>query len=353
MAGGKGTRLWPLSRSHKPKQFQKLISEKTMLQETAERMTALVDWDEIYVSTSAHYIDEVKKELPKVSARNIIGEPVNRERASSIALSCAYFAKRHPGETIIALPADHLIKKSQNLISAARRVDDFLKKNPEYLVTIGIKPTVVDTGLGYIKAGKIFSKHSEYNLYRVERFIEKPDLKDARKFIKSGQFSWNSGIYLFKAENLIEKYKKFIPDTYQRIQKFIAAVDTDEYENILGKEYPESDPVSFEYSIVENDNNVLVTPADLGWSDIGSWAVLKDALAGNKNKNFVKAAHLDIGSKDILVYGSPRKLIATVGLKGLVIVDTNDVILICDKSHSQDVKKIVKILEENNGEKHL
>lgn len=353
MAGGRGTRLWPLSRTEKPKQFQKLISDKTMLQETAQRALPLGTWSDIYISTSSCYVKEVQRELPDILKENIIDEPINREQASSIALSAAFFIKRCPDEAVVIFPADHLIKKDKVLISAIKNGAAFLEKNSDYLLTIGIKPDAVDTGLGYIKKGKLFNKGGKQAIFKVEKFIEKPDLETAQKFIKSGEYFWNSAIYIFKPKNLIEKYKKFVPDTYERILKFINAVDTPNYKNVLNKEYPGSDPVSFGYSIVENDNKVLMIPADLGWSDIGSWAVLKDSLVKRNNKNFVKAAHLDIGSKDLLVYGSPKKLIATVGLKGLIIVDTPDVILICDKSQSQDVKKIVAMLEKTNGEKHL
>jgi len=353
MAGGRGTRLWPLSRTEKPKQFQKLISNRTMLQETAERLLPLASWRDVYISTSSHYIREVQKELPKVLKENIIDEPINREQASSIALSSAFFIKRCPNDIAVALPADHLIKNSRALLFAIKRGVDFLEKNPDYILTIGIKPDAVDTSLGYIKKGEMFAKTGKQAIFKAEKFIEKPDLETAQKLIKSGDYFWSSGIYVFKPKNLIERYKKFVPDTYERILKFINAVDTPEYREVLEKEYPGSDPVPFAYSIVENDSKVLMIPADLGWSDIGSWAVLKDSLVKHNNRNFVKAAHLDIGSKDLLVYGSPKKLIATVGLKGLIIVDTPDVILICDKSQSQDVKKIVAMLEKTNGEKHL
>lgn len=353
MAGGKGTRLWPLSRTGRPKQFQKIIGSKTMLQETAERMRPLVGWNNIYVSTSSPYVSEAQKELPKIPRTNIISEPVNRERAASIALSCAFLVKRHPGETAALLPADHFVRKSEELLRIIRNAKMLLEKYPDYLLAIGIKPQSIDTGLGYIKKGTPFAKAGKQPVFRVEKFIEKPDFKTAGKLVKSKDYFWNSGIYVFRPENLLKKYRKLVPNTYGRAKKIMRALDTPNFPKILEKEYPKMDSVSFEYSIVENDDKVLTIPADLGWSDIGSWAVLKDSLVDGKRKNFVKAAHLDIGSKDLLVYGSPRKLIATVGLKGLVIVDTNDVILICDKSKSQEVKEIVKMLERTNGEKHL
>ncbi len=354
MAGGKGTRLWPLSREQKPKQFQKLISDRTLLQDTFARLKeAVSDSADIYVATNERYYDEVIKELPSLQKENIIKEPANRDTASCIALACAVIGKKYPNETLAVLPSDHLIKKTKNLVKAIQDADKFLEKNPETLLTLAIIPASPDTGFGYIQKDALLSSENKTKIYSVKRFVEKPDSRRAKEFIKSGAYFWNAGIYIGKIANLIEQYKNYIPDTYRRIEKLQGAVGTKEFDSILTREYCKMDKISFDYGISENVKNFGVIPADLGWSDIGSWAVLKDALTGKNNKNFVKAAHLDIGSKDLLVYGSPKKLIATVGLKGLVIVDTDDVILICNKSQSQDVKKIIKMLEKTNGEKHL
>lgn len=354
MAGGRGTRLWPLSRNQKPKQFQKLISDKTLLQDTFCRLEAAVkNISDIYIVTNERYYGEVREELPEVKKENIIKEPANRDTASCIALGCAVIGKKYPGDALAVLPSDHLIKKTKNLIRAIQDADKFLENNPETLLTLAIIPASPDTGFGYIQKDGILSIINKTKVYSVKRFVEKPDFRHAKKFIKSGEYFWNAGIYIGKIQNLIEQYKNYIPDTYKRIKKLQSAVGTKKFDSVLSKEYCKMDKISFDYGISENVKNFGVIPADLGWSDIGSWAVLKDSLIGKNNRNFVKAAHLDIGSKDILVYGSPKKLIATVGLKGLIIVDTPDVILICDKSKSQDVKKIVAMLEKTEGDKHL
>lgn len=354
MAGGKGTRLWPLSRNQKPKQFQKLISDRTLLEDTFLRMKSVAGAiDDIYVATNERYFKEVADELPELKKENIIKEPANRDTASCIALACAVIGKKHPNETLVVLPSDHLMKKEKNLTKAIQIADRFLEKNPKTLLTLGIIPDSPDTGFGYIQKDGILLSSEKVKVYLIKRFVEKPDAKHAEEFIKSGEYFWNAGIYIGKIKNLIEQYKNYIPDTYERIQKLQDAVGTERFDSILAKEYCQMDKISFDYGISENVKDFGVIPADLGWSDIGSWAVLKDSLIGKNNKNFVKAAHLDIGSKDLLVYGSPKKLIATVGLKGLIIVDTPDVILICDKSQSQDVKKIVGMLEKTSGEKHL
>ncbi len=354
MAGGKGTRLWPLSRNQKPKQFQKLISDRTLLQDTFSRLKeAVKNNDDIYVATNERYYDEVREELPGLKKENIIKEPANRDTASCIALACAIIGKEFPNETLVVLPSDHLIKKTKNLVKAINDADKFLENNPNTLLTLAIIPASPDTGFGYIQKEGVLATVNKTKIYSVKRFVEKPDARHAKIFIKSGNYFWNAGIYIGKTKNLIEQYKNYIPDTYKRLKELQGAFGTKEFDGMLTREYCKMDKISFDYGISENVKNFGVIPADLGWSDIGSWAVLKDSLTGKNNKNFVKAAHLDIGSKDILVYGSPKKLIATVGLKGLIIVDTDDVILICNKSQSQDVKKIVGILEKTNWEKHL
>lgn len=354
MAGGKGTRLWPLSRNQKPKQFQKLVSDRTLLQDTFFRLKQIAsDINDIYVATNERYYEEVAGELPELNKENIIKEPANRDTASCVALACAIIGKKTPDETLVILPSDHLIKKTKNLIKAIQDADKFLENNPDMLLTLAIIPASPDTGFGYIQKNSLLSAFNKTKIYSVKRFVEKPDSHHAKEFIKSGNYFWNAGIYIGKIRNLIEQYKNYIPDTYKTIKQLQEAVGTEKFDSILTKEYCQMDKISFDYGISENVKNFGVIPADLGWSDIGSWAVLKDSLVKRNNRNFVKAAHLDIGSKDLLVYGSPKKLIATVGLKGLIIVDTPDVILICDKSQSQDVKKIVAMLEKTNGEKHL
>lgn len=354
MAGGKGTRLWPLSREQKPKQFQKLVSDRTLLQDTFFRLKALVkNIDDIYIATNERYYDEVKRELPEIKKGNVIKEPANRDTASCIALGCAVIGKYFPDEILAVLPSDHLIKKDKNLVMALRNAEEFLKKFPEYLVTLGVIPTSPETGFGYIQKNGLLHKTKETSVFAVKRFIEKPDLRHAQRFIKSKDYLWNAGIYIGNIQNLVEQFGKYIPDTYKRINRIREVVNTREFDNVLKKEYCKMDKISFDYGISENVKNMGIIPVDLGWSDIGSWAALKKALIKKDYKHLIKAEHLDVGSKDLLVFGSPNKLIATIGLKGLVIVDTPDVILICDKEKSQDVKKIIGKIEKSGKNNYL
>ena len=378
LAGGRGTRLWPVSRKNKPKQFQKLISDRTMLQETVDRILPVAKTSDVYISTNKEYETEIKKELPGIPAKNIICEPANRERTAAFALAIAHFkaySKNPPNpllqrgkcpsappssplqreklsreeynETMVVMPSDHFIKKSERLLSAIVKADQFLEKHPDYLVALGIKPTDPETGYGYIKSGgKIIEKINPHQFLAADKFVEKPNLITAKKYLASGNYFWNSGIYVWKTNTILERIKEFIPDIYERYLKINKAFGTRSFDKILNEEYPQMDKVSPEYTILENYKKIAVIPLDLGWSDVGSWSVLKDVLVKPKNKHYVKGEHLDIGSKNLLVYGS-KKLVITVGLKDLVIVDTDDVILVCDKNETQKIKEVVEKLEKN------
>ena len=365
LAGGRGTRLWPVSRKNNPKQFQKLTSDRTMLQETVDRICPAFKADDIYISTNKEYETEIIRELPEIPRKNIICEPANRERSAAFALAIAHFKnhlKNPPdpllqrgkyNETMVVMPSDHFIKKSERLLNAIVSADQFLEKHPDYLVALGIKPTDPETGYGYIKSGgKTIEKINPYKFLAVDKFVEKPNLMAAKQYVKNKNYFWNSGIYVWKTDAILEGIREFIPDIYKRYLKINKAFGTKSFNKVLAKEYPQMDKVSPEYAILENYKKIAVIPLDLGWSDIGSWSVLKDVLVKPKNKHYVKGEHLDIDSKNLLVYGS-KKLVITVGLKDLVIVNTDDVILICGKNETQKVKKAVEMLEKNDREKLL
>lgn len=346
MAGGKGTRLWPISRKEKPKQFQCLFSDKTMLQETFLRLRKKFDVKDIYVSTNEEYVSEVEKEILELPKENIIGEPAGRGSAASIALTAAILSARDGEEAVAFFPADHMIKNPEALVDSLDVADRFLEKNPDGIVTFGIKPSSPETGFGYIEKGKLLERENGYEVLRAERFVEKPDMMTAQKYLESGNFFWSSGMYVMKMKAVIEKFHKYIPDTYNRLLRIEKTVDTEKYAETLAREYPEMDKIDFAFSVVENDDQVVVMPLALEWSDVGSWASLKDTLTDDEKSHYVKGEHIDFESENLLVYGG-KKLITTIGVKDLIIIDSEDAILVCDRNKARLVSDVVKKLEES------
>ncbi len=354
MAGGRGTRLWPMSRQGMPKQFQKLVSEKTMLQDTFERLRNIVEAKDIFVSTNKEYAEIAKKQLPEMPAENVIAEPVGRSTAPCIALSAAIISARDGNETIGFFPADHLIKNPEELLLAVQNGDKLLEKNKGYILTFGITPRYPETGLGYIEKGNLFQKIKGTNFFKAKRFVEKPNLEKAQQYLDSGNFFWNSGMFLFKTDTIIEKFKAYVPDIYTRLVNIKRAVGKNNFEKVLEEEFPKMDKISIDYAVMENEPDVIVAPVSVDWSDIGSWTALKETLVGDNKEHLVKVEgeHLDFDSENLLVYGDD-KLIVTIGAKDLIVVDTPDAILICDRNKSQLVSDVVKKLEESGKIKHL
>ncbi len=352
IAGGKGTRLWPVSRRSKPKQFQCLISDKTMLQETYLRMRKIFNPEDIYISTNKEYADEVKKEILEFPEKNIIAEPVGRGTAPGIALAAAVIGSIDEDEIMGVFPADHFIEKSDALLTAIQKSADFLENNGDYLITFGITPTAPETGYGYIEKGELMEEIDGVEFVKVKRFVEKPDFSTAKNYLESGNFFWNSGMFIWKTSTIIEKFEKYAPDTYTRLMKIKDAAGTENFEKVLNAEFTEMDKDSIDYAIMENEPNQIVIPLEINWSDVGSWTALKDALISNKKEHLVKGEHIDFDCQNLLVYGSD-KLITTIGVKDLIIVDSNDAVLICDRNKAQLVSDVVKKLEEKGKIKNL
>ncbi|MBU4299268.1 NTP transferase domain-containing protein [Patescibacteria group bacterium] len=348
LAGGQGTRLWPLSRKIKPKQFQKLFSSKTLLQESIERLLPVFPLKSLFISTNEEYVKEVKFEISNLPPKNIIAEPERRERVAAISLFLTRLKKKEFNQPFVVLPSDHLIKENEKFQKAILAGEKFVAENPQYILTFGAKPIFPDTGLGYIKRGKpAFSEINNFKIYKVAFFKEKPNLKRAQSYLKNKNYLWNMGIFIFTPGLMEKAIKDFVPDTYKRYERIREARGKPNFKSVLKKEYGEMDSVSFDYSIIENYSKIAVLPLDVGWSDVGSWTVLKNCLS-SPNKNFIKGNYLGIDSKNVLVYGSTNKqLVAVLGVRDLIVAVTDDIILICNKDESQKVKKLVEKLEKN------
>ena len=323
-----------------------------MLQETYLRLRQIADPADIYVATNQEYVSEVEKEILEFPKKNILAEPIGRNTAPSIALAAAVIAAKDENEIMGVFPADHFIENPEVLLNAIQKGKEFLEKNDEYLLTFGITPSAPETGYGYIKKDGTLEKMGNVEICKAEKFVEKPNYETAQKYLEAGDYFWNSGMFLWKTKTIIEKFKKYVPDDYERLMKIRDAMNSGNYAEVLEKEFPEMDKNSIDYAILENEPDVAVIPLEMPWSDVGSWTALKDTLISNNRENFVRGEHINFDSENLLVYGSD-KLITTIGVKDLIIVDTADAILICDRNKSQLVSDVVKKLEADGKIKNL
>jgi len=344
MAGGSGTRLWPKSRKSQPKQFQKLIgNDKTLLQQTFERLIPVISSERIWVVTTKNYLDLVRQQLPEIELNHIIIEPAGRNTAPATGLATLTVLQEDPAAVITMVPADHYIGQAEEFSETVETVLNFLDAHSEYVVTIGINPTEPNTGYGYIEMGEQLQTIEKRKIFAVKSFHEKPDEATAKKFVEGWEFLWNGGYYLFNAVSMIDYFQHFIPETLNQLKKYLQNPDQAE----LYTDIP-AEPI--DTAIAEKLDHLAVIPVDMEWSDIGNWATLHSILA--KTGEFEQIAigeHIGHNTDNSLIVGH-RKLIATVGLKNVIVIDTEDALLICDRDSVQDVKKIVEQLEKQ--EKH-
>lgn len=347
MAGGTGTRLWPLSRKSTPKQFQKLIGDRTLIQQTFDRIVKIVPAENIWVQTNTEYVSLAREQLPELKHSHVIGEPSARNTAPAICLATLKVLEEDPEAILFGLlPADHYIGNEKVFTETTEAIFKFLESNPEYVATIGITPTEPNTGLGYIKKGDSLGEFRGIEVLKVKSFHEKPDEKTAEKFVQSGDYLWNGGYYLYNGAQMVKYFEKYIPETLTAIKEFIANPTKVELYNEVTKE-----PI--DKAISEKLEKLAVVSADMKWSDVGNWATLHDILSEKGEcSEIVKGNHVGDGNKNTLVIGG-SKLIATVGLKDVVVIDTEDVILVCAKDSVQDVKKIVEELQAKNRGEYL
>jgi mannose-1-phosphate guanylyltransferase len=354
LAGGGGTRLWPKSRKNTPKQLLKLLNNKTLLQETFERVEELVPEENIFVVTSGDFKNEIKKQLPNITEKNILVEPVPAGTSSAVGLAVVHIAARAPDAIISTLASDAYIKETQKFLSVLQTCQEVAGKG-NYIVTMGIQPTFAHTGLGYIHSGREVMKFGKKAAFEVLDFTEKPDRPTAQAYVASGEYFWNANINSYSARTIFESFKEFTPKLSDALEKIAAVLGTKKEAEVTGRLWRELDNDPIDTAILEKAKNVLIVPADFIWHDIGDWGVLYELLTSSKTANVVLGENLeliDINTKSSLVYGNER-LIATVGIENLVIIDTPDALLVAKKDKSQDVKKIVEELKRKSLEKYL
>ena len=350
LAGGRGTRFWPRSRTRTPKQLLNIIGHDTMLRQTMARLESLVPSRHIWVVTNGEQAAAVRRELRNLAPSHILAEPVGRNTAAAIALAATHLARLHGDALMAVLPSDAYVRniaRYRMLIRAALHQ----ARTPGSLVVLGIPPTRPETGYGYIERGAPMAPSLGVPVYSVRRFTEKPAPPEARRYVASGKYFWNAGMFLWRVSTFLENLKRFLPATYGALGELAGAIGTRRYDSVLRRIYPRLENISVDYAVMEpatrvrGPSRVSVIPANVGWSDIGSWAAVYELLAEKTGQN-VSAGPLCALDATGNYFWSPQKLVAAIGVSDLVLVDTEDALLLSARDRSQDVGKIVKWLEK-------
>lgn len=352
MAGGKGERFWPKSRKSLPKQFLSLTDDgKTMIQLTIERLKSLVNIEDVYIVTNKDYKSLVKEQISGIPDENILLEPIAKNTAPCIGLAAMHIKKKYDDAVMLVLPSDHLIKYNEIYIDTLKEAVNVAKED-DNLITIGITPSYPETGYGYINFGRDENDMKRNNVYRVKRFVEKPNLETAKEYLSSGRYLWNSGMFVWKATTILDDFKEYLPDIYEGLNKIYNSIGNNNYDEILIDEFSKFRSESIDYGIMERANNIYTIPGSFGWDDVGSWLALERISKSNDDGNVVKGNVITINSKNSIIQAQD-KLIATIGMEDLIVVDTDDALLIASKDSTQEVKKVIENLKICNRIEYL
>lgn len=351
MAGGRGERFWPKSRQSLPKQFLNIVGQKSMLQQTVERINPLIPTERVFISTGADYFNLVRQQLPDLPPENIIVEPVGRDTAPCIGLATLFVEKRFPDSVMAVLPADHLILDTQKFLGCLRAAADFARRG-DNIVTLGIKPDRPETGYGYIHVGSPEIIGESYSIHRVNAFKEKPDRAVAEAYMSTGEYLWNSGMFVWRLDTIKGLIKEHLPEVHNILGNIKEALDSNELNLVLEKEFCRMPKISVDYGIMEKADRVYVIPGDFGWDDVGGWLALSRVTGADECGNIVSCTHVGIDTKNCII-DSNGKLVVTIGLEDVVVVNTDDVVFVCHKDKVGDLKQVINHMKDNNLTSYL
>ena len=355
LAGGSGTRFWPLSRERFPKQLLRIIGEETLIQQTVRRLLRSMTADRIIVVTNEKQAESIILQLvewKEALSANMISEPEGRNTAPAIGLAALRLLRHDPDGVMVVLPADHVIAQPAKFQQAVNLGTQLA--NQGNLVTFGIKPSRPETGYGYIQPQRRSRVGSRGKLtgYRVARFVEKPNLSTAQRYVRSGNFFWNSGIFMWKASTVLDELQQQKPSLVKGLKRVEAMIHEGASKAEIAKQYHRLESVSIDHGVMEHSSHSAVIPVDFGWSDVGSWGSLEEVASRTKAGNVMNGNIMDMGSTNSVLFAD-RRVVATIGLSDMVVVDTPDATLVCPKSRAQDVKKVVEELKKREAPEHL
>jgi mannose-1-phosphate guanylyltransferase len=352
IAGGVGARFWPRSREHSPKQLLEIIGNGTMIQNTVYRLDPIVPKDRILIVTSAQQADEVRRQLPQIPAENIVVEPFGRNTAPAIGLGAQILRKRFGEGIMLVLPADHLvhdIAAFQDTLKHAMAVAESSKG----FGTIGVTPTRPETGYGYIQYNRREEDALEDGAFPVVTFAEKPNLETAQRFLDSGDFVWNSGMFIWRVSTILNGIAEHLPELSEELDRLDRSIDTSDFPRALEVAYREMMPISVDYGVMEKADNRFVVPADFGWNDLGSWDEVARLFPKDEDNNALEGEVFIRDVSNCHISTSGDRVVAAIGVEDLIVIDTDDAVLLCRKGRSQEVKEVVDFLRRRNMNGYL
>lgn len=351
-AGGVGTRLWPLSRKNTPKQFEKIVGDKSTLQLAVDRLQPDFKPKDIYISTGKKYEGIVRSHLPQIPHENFIFEPEMRDIGPAVGVAMGILGKNHPDSPVAIIWSDHFVKKERRFREVLNFAQNLVSKDENSLIFIGQRARFANQNLGWIEFGEESGNVRGTKIFRFKRLIYRPSLQEAEKFLESQNFAWNPGYFVTTPRFILSQYEKFAPDLWKGIMEIQEAFGENNYEEVLQKVYPKFEKISFDNAILEkiDSKQVFVIAADLGWSDVGAWEALKEALSKKNDENVTKGKVLIEDSTDNLVFNYTDQLVVGIDLTKMIVINTDDVLLVCSKDSVPKIKKLVESLSGTENE---
>lgn len=352
MAGGSGTRFWPLSRHSRPKQLLQLAGERSMIQETAARVAGWIPQERVWVVTNQAQVEETAAQLSGIPRDRFLIEPYGRNTGPCLGLAAIHLLRDDPDAVMLVMPADHVIRPNAVFQRAVTRAVELVDQNPQLLVLFGVPPDGPATGFGYIERGAP-QRDPAGQAYEVASFREKPDRETAERFVQSGNFYWNCGIFAWRAERILSALERFEPDIYQRLLRLQGAIGTEDWNDVLHKEFPQMPSISIDHAVLERDPEVAVLEADFEWDDVGSWQALTRLLGEDESGNTVDGAYCGLETRGCIIRSTEDHLVGTIGVEDLIIVHTPDATLVARKDDENAVRQLVKRIEDEGHERFL
>ena len=351
MAGGKGERFWPKSRTNLPKQFLNISgSSKSMIQQCVERLEKLIPIAQIFIVTNELYAELIKIQIPHLPTDNIIIEPIGRNTAPCVGLASIIIEEKFPESTMVVIPSDHIIKNEDELLGILKTATLLSERN--CAITLGVAPGYAETGYGYIEISDESSVLNGLPIHKVEKFVEKPDFETAKKYLESGNYYWNSGIFVWKVRVIRNYIKLYMPEMHELLEIMRAEMLTGVRDDVVQKYFHEMPEQSIDYGIMEKLSDIFMIPCEFGWDDVGSWTALERINESDEDGNIVRGNILSIDTKRCIIESNGR-LIATLGIEDLIVVETDDVTLICQKDRAQEIKNVIKELKNQKKDQYL